>query len=72
MRELGPMSPLVPAFPLAGGALGPLRAAAERSGSGDFTPLWAGQAAAMGRALAAGELTRRLADEALRLLPAVR
>ena len=40
--ELGPMSPDAPAFPLAGGAVGPLRAAAEKGGSGDFSPLWSG------------------------------
>jgi nitronate monooxygenase len=68
MREVGPMSPLAPAFPLAGGALAPLRAATEPSGSGDFMPLWSGQAAALGRDLPAGELTRRLAAEALALL----
>jgi nitronate monooxygenase len=68
MREVGPISPLAPAFPLAGGALAPLRAATEPAGSGDFMSLWSGQAAALGRDLPAGELTRRLADEALALL----
>ncbi len=63
MRELGPMSPLAPAFPLAGGAIGPLRARAEAQGSGDFTPLWAGQGVGLGRAMPAGDLTRRLMDE---------
>jgi nitronate monooxygenase len=43
MRELGPISPLAPAFPLATAAMAPLRAAAEAQGSSDFTPLWAGQ-----------------------------
>jgi nitronate monooxygenase len=65
MRELGPISDLAPEFPLAAGALAPLRAKAEAQGSGDFSPLWAGQAAALGRALPAGELTRKLAAEAL-------
>jgi nitronate monooxygenase len=68
MREVGPMSPLAPAFPLAGGALAPLRAATEPAGSGDFMSLWSGQAAALGREMPAGELTRRLAEEALALL----
>jgi len=68
LRELGPLSDDAPAFPLAGGALAPLRAAAEAHGSGDFTPLWSGQAARLCRALPAGELTRRLADETLALL----
>ena len=70
MRELGPMSQ-APEFPLAGGALAPLRAKAEAQGSGDFSPLWAGQAAALGRALPAGELTRKLAAEAQALLRAL-
>src|SRR5438477_5158631 len=65
MREIGPMSDVAPAFPLAGGALAPLRSKAEAQGSGDFSPMWAGQAAALGRALPAGELTRKLAAEAL-------
>jgi len=65
IREVGAMSELAPEFPLATGAIMPLRAAAERSGSGDFSPLWAGQAAPLGRALPAGELTRTLAQEAL-------
>jgi len=61
MRELGPLSDLAPAFPTAGGALAPLRAKAEAAGSGDFTNLWSGQAAALAREMPAGELTRRLA-----------
>jgi nitronate monooxygenase len=65
MREVGPISDVAPAFPLAAGALAPLRAKAEAQGSGDFSPMWAGQAAALGRALPAGELTRALAAEAL-------
>jgi hypothetical protein len=32
---------------------------------GDFSPLWAGQAAALGRAMPAAKLTRTLAAEAL-------
>jgi len=67
MRELGPLSPLAPAFPLASGALAPLRAAAEAKGSGDFMSLWSGQAAALGREMGASELTQRLANEALAL-----
>jgi nitronate monooxygenase len=65
MREIGPISDLAPEFPLAAGALAPLRAKAEAQGSGDFSPMWAGQAAALGRAMPAGELTRKLAAEAL-------
>lgn len=68
VREVGPMSELAPGFPLAAGAIAPLRSNAEATGSGDFSPLWAGQAAALSRELPAGELTRRLAEEALSAL----
>jgi nitronate monooxygenase len=64
MRELGPMAERIPDFPLADTAIAPLRAKAEAAGSTDFTPLWCGQAARLGRELPAGELTRRLAEEA--------
>jgi nitronate monooxygenase len=43
MRELGPISTHAPAFPLAGGAMAPLRAYAEARQSGAFSPLWSGQ-----------------------------
>jgi nitronate monooxygenase len=71
MREVGPLSDLAPQFPLATGALLPLRAKAEAQGSGDFSPLWAGQAASLGRAMPAGELTRALAAEALERMRAL-
>ena len=64
MRELGPISPLAPAFPLAAAAIAPLRAAAEARGSGDFSPLWSGQNASGCRAIPAGQLTRELAEGA--------
>jgi nitronate monooxygenase len=63
--EFGPILEGVPGFPLAAGALGPLRAAAERQGAVDFTPLWSGQAARLGRAMPARTLTATLAREAL-------
>jgi len=65
MREVGPIAELAPAFPLAGGALAPLRQKSEPLGSGDFMSLWSGQAARLCREMPAGELTRRLAQEAL-------
>jgi nitronate monooxygenase len=58
MRELGPMHPAAPAFPLATADMAPLRAAAEAQGSSDFTPLWAGQNAASCRSSAAADITR--------------
>jgi nitronate monooxygenase len=71
IREVGPLSDLAPQFPLATGAILPLRAKAEAEGSGDFTPQWAGQAAALGRVLPAGELTRTLGREALERMRAL-
>ncbi len=68
MREIGPLSADAPAFPLAGGALAPLKARAE----GDWGSLWAGQAASLGRELPAAELTRALAEDALARLRAGR
>ncbi|CAI8905082.1 Nitronate monooxygenase [Pseudomonas sp. IT-93MI4] len=61
MREIGPMSPKAPAFPLAGGALIPLRAKSEAQ----FSNLWAGQAFPLGEELNSADLTRQLADGAL-------
>ena len=68
IREVGPISALPPEFPLATGALAPLRAKAEAAGSGDFSPMWAGQAAALGKDVRARELTKRLAEEAQSLM----
>jgi nitronate monooxygenase len=61
MREIGPMSPAAPEFPLASSAIAPLRAKAESLGRGDFSPLWAGQNATGCREVSAAELTRELA-----------
>jgi len=62
MRELGPMSPAAPEFPLASSALAPLRSAARTPE--DFAQLWSGQAASLGIELPAEVLTRQLADRA--------
>ena len=61
VRDLGPMSPLAPEFPLAAAAVTPLRAAAEALGSEDFSPLWAGQNPTGCREIPAADLTRALA-----------
>ena len=68
MREIGPMSDKAPAYPTAGRALAPLKAKAEAEGRSDFTSLWSGQAASLGRQMSATELTRKLADEASSLI----
>ena len=61
MRELGPVSNAAPEFPLASAALAPLRAHAERLGSGDFSPLWSGQNASGCKSVPAAQLTLELA-----------
>ncbi|MDI1428514.1 NAD(P)H-dependent flavin oxidoreductase [Polyangium sorediatum] len=61
MRELGPMSPDASPFPWAVAAVAPLRARAERNGSGDFSPLWAGQNTSPLAEVDAATLTRALA-----------
>ncbi len=60
IRELGPMNPVAPAFPLATAAMAPLRAFWEAKGSGDFSPLWSGQNPSGCREVSAAELTRHL------------
>jgi nitronate monooxygenase len=67
VRDLGPVRPEAPPYPFAAIALAPIRAAAEAKGEYGFGPLWAGQAAALGEALPAAALTRKLAAEALAL-----
>jgi len=61
MGEIGPLSDAAPAFPLAASAIAPLRAAAEKLGRNDFTPLWCGQNPVCPNAPAA-DITRRLAE----------
>jgi nitronate monooxygenase len=60
MAELGPINEAVPAFPLAAEAVAPLRQKAESVGSGDFSPLWAGQNVSGCKEISAAELTRAL------------
>ncbi len=71
VREVGSMSDAAPPFPLAASAIGPIRAKAEAAGSGEFSPLWSGQAAALGRQMGARELTSRLMSEARSSIPAL-
>jgi nitronate monooxygenase len=61
VRELGPFTDRVTAFPLATSALAPLRARAESRGSCDFSPLWSGQNASGCRETPAADITRELA-----------
>ena len=61
MRELGSISAAAPEFPLATAAIAPIRAAAEKLGNSDFSPLWSGQNATGCKEIGAAELTRELA-----------
>ncbi len=65
MREVGPLSDAVPPFPLAGGALTPLRQKAEPASISDFSSMWSGQASRLAREMPAAVLTRTLAYETL-------
>jgi len=63
INEIGPMNPVAPKFPLAAFASAPLRAKAESQGSGDFSPMWAGQNTSGCKEVPAGVLTRELASQ---------
>ncbi len=71
---IGPVHPAAPRFPYASAALAELRRVAEADGRGDYSPMWAGQAASLGRPLpgqppeGAQALTERLARETFELL----
>lgn len=60
MKELGCLSEFPPEFPLATPGITPLRNAAEKQGSGDFSPLWAGQNASECLEADAATITRQL------------
>jgi nitronate monooxygenase len=60
MQDLGAISDKSPEFPLATAAIAPLRAAAEKIGNRDFSPLWAGQNTSGCREIGAAELTIQL------------
>ncbi len=66
--EIGPIRTEAPPYPMGGGASGPLFRTALQRGDFDFMPMLAGQAAPLGAALPAAELTRKLAADALAIL----
>jgi nitronate monooxygenase len=66
--DLGPVRAEVPPYPLAGTALAPIRASAEKVGDYEFGPMWAGQAGPLGTPLGAADLTCKLALDALAIL----
>lgn len=60
IKEIGPTNEEVPDYPLAATAITVLRRQAEKSGSGDFSPLWCGQNASGCKEIPAAKLTREL------------
>jgi nitronate monooxygenase len=64
IRELGPISQIVPEFPLAAGALAPLHTKAQAQGSGDFSPMLAGQGANLSREIPAADLVGKFVRDA--------
>ena len=67
MLEGGLVSDVALPFPHAATHVAPLRAASEKAGSVDYMQMWAGQSAQLAKFMGAGELTRKLAADALRL-----
>jgi nitronate monooxygenase len=61
MREIGPINPAAPEFPLAATAVFALRSKAEAMGRNDFHTMWAGENARNCRVMSAADLTRSLA-----------
>jgi nitronate monooxygenase len=57
MKEIGPMTSLAPEFPLAGGALAPLKSSGS---NGDFMSLWSGQSASLCEVMSAADVTKKL------------
>ena len=68
MQELGPVSSHSPVFPKGFSAMSPLRIAAEKQGSRDFSAQYSGQSAPLGKKSSAYVLTKDLASDALRRL----
>ncbi|MDF3073948.1 MAG: 2-nitropropane dioxygenase [Alphaproteobacteria bacterium] len=68
ISEIGPIAKAAPPFPTATSGIAPLRAKAEAAGSGEFSPLWSGQAANLAKPMSAGEFTTTIMAEAAALL----
>lgn len=68
VRDLGPINPDAPAFPLASSAIATLRKAAEAEGRPDFSPVWAGQSFPLATEESATAIADRIIRDAARLL----
>jgi nitronate monooxygenase len=60
MQELGAIHTSAPAFPTSTTAIAPLRAAAEKAGLVDFSPLWSGQNASGCQEITAAQMVSTL------------
>ena len=67
IREIGPINPAAPEFPLAATAIVALRSRAEPKGVNDFSSMWAGQNSRNCRELGAAKLTQQLAEGVLQV-----
>lgn len=68
VRDVGPINPDAPAFPLASNAIATLRKAAEAEGRSDFSPVWAGQSFALATEEPATAIAERIVRDAAGLL----
>lgn len=68
VRDVGPINPDAPAFPLASNAIATLRKAAEAEGRPDFSPVWAGQSYPLASEEPATAIAQRIVRDAARLL----
>jgi nitronate monooxygenase len=65
MRRLSPVEEEIPPYPIQNALTGAIRRAAARADRAEFLSLWAGQAASMGREVAAEELMSALVRETM-------
>lgn len=72
VRDVGPINPDAPAFPLASNPIATLRQAAEAEGRPDFSPVWAGQSNKLAKEEPATEIAERIVWNAAELLGLVR
>ncbi|GAB1267063.1 nitronate monooxygenase [Aurantivibrio infirmus] len=63
MKDIGPLNPEVPDFPLAGSALSPLKKAAEKIDRDDFSSLWCGSQYQNCQEKSAADITRLLCQD---------
>ncbi len=68
VRDLGPIAPDAPEFPLASSAIAMRRKQAEADGLPDFSSVWAGQSFTLAREAPAGDILETIAAAARALL----